>query len=103
MTQKQRQWATVQNTKQPSLTQLFDDYKGGEDMPLAGYAGLLGVFGAALVGVLRTARRIDGSAHTEAPRTRLGDLLLLGVATHKLARLLSKDRVTSPLRAPFTE
>ena len=103
MTQQHRPWPTVQNAKPPSLTKLFDEYKGGEEMPLAGYAGLLGVFGAALVGVLRTAWRLDSSAHTEAPRARLGDLLLLGVATHKLARLLSKDRVTSPLRAPFTE
>ena len=31
----------------------------------------------------------------------VGDLLLLGVATHKLARLITKDAVTSPLRAPF--
>jgi Protein of unknown function (DUF1360) len=103
MTQKHRQWPTVQNAKQPSLTKLFDDYKGGEEMPLAGYASLLGVFSAALVGVLRAARHTDGSAHTEASQARLGDLLLLGVATHKLSRLLSKDRVTSPLRAPFTE
>jgi hypothetical protein len=29
--------------------------------------------------------------------------MLLTVASHKLARLLSKDRITSPLRAPFTE
>jgi hypothetical protein len=29
--------------------------------------------------------------------------MLMGVATHKLSRLISKDRVTSPLRAPFTE
>ena len=72
-------------------------------MPLAGYAGLLGVFGAALAGVLLAARGADDPAHTEAPRASLGDLLLLGVATHKLSRLISKDRVTSPLRAPFTE
>ncbi len=31
-----------------------------------------------------------------------GDILLLGVATHKLGRLLAKDWVTSFLRAPFT-
>jgi hypothetical protein len=29
-------------------------------------------------------------------------MLLLGIATHKLSRLLTKDMVTSPLRAPFT-
>jgi hypothetical protein len=103
MTQQHHQGPAVQNTQQQSLTKLFNDYHGGEEMPLAGYAGLLGVFGATLAGVLCAARRTDGSAYTEAPRVRLGDLLLLGVATHKLSRLISKDRVTSPLRAPFAE
>jgi hypothetical protein len=30
------------------------------------------------------------------------DILLLGIATHKLSRLITQDWVTSPLRAPFT-
>ena len=34
-------------------------------------------------------------------RFRLFDLALLGVATHKLSRLVAKDRVTGILRAPF--
>ncbi len=29
-------------------------------------------------------------------------MVLISVATHKLSRLISKDAVTSPLRAPFT-
>jgi Protein of unknown function (DUF1360) len=29
--------------------------------------------------------------------------VLGGVATHKISRLLAKDKVTQPLRAPFTE
>jgi len=32
-----------------------------------------------------------------------GDLGLLGVATHKTSRAFAKDKVTAPLRAPFTE
>ena len=31
-----------------------------------------------------------------------GDLALVTVATHKASRLISKDRVTSAMRAPFT-
>lgn len=31
------------------------------------------------------------------------DIVLLGVATHKLSLMGAKDVVTSPLRAPFTE
>jgi len=29
--------------------------------------------------------------------------VLLSLSTYKLSRIISKDRVTSPLRAPFTE
>jgi hypothetical protein len=31
-----------------------------------------------------------------------GDLALITVATHKLSRIITRDRVTSVLRAPFT-
>ena len=31
------------------------------------------------------------------------DLMLAGVATHKLSRLIAKDRITAFARAPFTE
>ena len=40
--------------------------------------------------------------HVLPERLSLADLALLTVATHKLSRLLAKDPVTSPLRAPFT-
>jgi hypothetical protein len=32
-----------------------------------------------------------------------GDLALITVATHKASRLITKERVTSAVRAPFTE
>lgn len=35
-------------------------------------------------------------------RFEVGDLALVAVATHKLSRLVAKDPITSPLRAPFT-
>jgi len=35
-------------------------------------------------------------------RPRPDDLLLLGIATHKVSRLRAKDTVTSAVRAPFT-
>ncbi len=75
-------------------------YKGGDEVPLASYAGLMGVYNAAFASLLvvahSTGRRLP-------PRIAYGDLVLLGVATYKLSRLISSDRVTSPLRAPFTE
>jgi hypothetical protein len=79
---------------------LFAGYKGGEEMPLAGYATLVGVYNAALAAALLAAKQ---SGRDLPERTSLSDLLLLGVATHKLGRIITKDWVTSPLRAPFTE
>ncbi|HEU4739912.1 MAG TPA: DUF1360 domain-containing protein [Solirubrobacterales bacterium] len=32
-----------------------------------------------------------------------GQLMLIGTASHKVSRMIAKDKVTSPLRAPFTE
>jgi hypothetical protein len=53
MAQRQSQWASAQKADQTSLTKLFDAYKGGEEMPLARYAGLLGVFGTPLADVVQ--------------------------------------------------
>jgi hypothetical protein len=36
-------------------------------------------------------------------RPGLTDIALAGIATHKISRLLAKDKVTSFIRAPFTE
>jgi Protein of unknown function (DUF1360) len=36
-------------------------------------------------------------------RFSAGDLALVALGTHKLSRLIARDRVTRPLRAPFTE
>ena len=66
-------------------------------LPLRGYATLMAAFGV-LFGPLLAGAAMRG----RLPRKwRAGDVLVLGVATHKLARLLTKDRVTAPLRAPF--
>lgn len=66
-------------------------------MPLAGYATLLGAW-VTLFGTLgyRMARR------HELPRLRGRDLALLGIATHKITRIATRDWVTAPLRASFT-
>ena len=49
---------------------------------------------AALTGVAFERNRLP-------KRIGLFDLALLGVATHKLSRILTKDKLTSILRAPF--
>jgi hypothetical protein len=85
---------------QHSSGEAFAGYKGGEEMPLAGYAALLGLYNAAFAAALLATK----NAGRQSPeRIGYGDLLLLGIATHKLSRLIAKDRVISPLRAPFTE
>jgi len=77
-----------------------DDYHPpGETRPLASYAAMTSAFGAAVAGATLANRR-SGRALPE--RIPLGDLLLIGVATHKLSRLIARDKVTSFLRAPFT-
>jgi hypothetical protein len=75
-------------------------YQNGEDRPLRGYATVLGVYGG-IVGTLTAVGRAKGVRLPE--RFSAGDVVLLSVATHKASRLLAKDAVTSPLRAPFTQ
>jgi hypothetical protein len=75
-----------------------DAYRAGDTRPLGGYLGALAMYGgvSAAAGVLA---KMTGRSLPE--RVSPWDVALLGVATHKLSRLLSKDAVTSPLRAPF--
>jgi hypothetical protein len=78
------------------LARIAGNYGGQQ--PLSGYVGALGVFGASIaVGVAATY-----GTRRRPPRLSLGDVLLTAIATHKLSRLIAKDAVTSPLRAPFT-
>ncbi len=77
---------------------LVEEYAPGSDRPLAGYAALMGLYGAAVIAGTVALRRRG----RPLPEVRAFDITLMGVATHKLARRMSKDSVTSPLRAPFT-
>lgn len=70
-----------------------------EERPLAGYGQVMAVFAAGFGAFLLA---VKGTRRTLPERIEPGDLLLLGVATHKASRLLTKDSVTSVLRAPFT-
>lgn len=80
---------------------MSDQYAPPEERPpLLSYAVAMAIFNAVFAGALLLARR-RGRELPERPA--LGDLALVGVASHKLSRLIAKDKVTSPLRAPFTE
>jgi hypothetical protein len=69
-----------------------------EHRPLRGYSILTATFGALLVAALATLRAAGRPSPERIP-TR--DILLLGIATHKLTRLIAKDKATSFVRAPF--
>ena len=74
-------------------------YAPGGDRPLRGYVALTGLYNAAVAGFVVAYRRRGRSL---PERIAVGDVVLVGVATHKLSRLVTKDFVTSFLRAPFT-
>jgi hypothetical protein len=69
-----------------------------ERPPFRIYAGLAALFNAGFAGALYRAKR------TGRLPDRVGaqDLILIGTASHKLSRLVAKDKVTSFVRAPFT-
>jgi hypothetical protein len=76
-----------------------EDRSPQQELPVGSYGVLMGLFGllsAAFAWWLGRSGR-DVREHVSA-----GDLLLISIATHKASRLLTKERVTSAIRAPFT-
>ena len=70
-----------------------------EHRPLGGYAALSSVFGTAFAGALVAARRAGRPLPADISAK---DILVTGLATQKLSRLLTKEKATSFVRAPFT-
>jgi hypothetical protein len=83
---------------QERAASLRDRY-GDEEAPLGTYAAFLVAYSSAFAGALLAARITGRRLPTPGP----SDIALFGVATHKLSRLLAKDKVTAVLRAPFAE
>jgi hypothetical protein len=74
-------------------------YDHEHEQPLAGYAVTVAGYGAFLA-ALAAGVKVSG---TRLPRRmRPVDIVLGGLAVHKAVRLVAKDAVTSPIRAPFT-
>jgi len=67
---------------------------------IPGYLGAMTVFATSVLATV-TAGRAAGQELPDGFRTR--DLVLGAVATQKFTRIITKDAVTTPLRAPFTE
>lgn len=72
-----------------------DAYRGDNPRPLIGYVVVLLTYSAVVaLAAAATGRRLP-------QRWSVEDLVTVTLGTHKLSRTLSKDAVTSPLRAPF--
>jgi Protein of unknown function (DUF1360) len=88
-------------TAEPGAGGPYAGYAPPEKRPSFGsYALTAAVFNAAFAGSLAAARR----AGRELPeQIGPGDVVLIGTASHKVSRLITKDKITAFLRAPFTE
>lgn len=74
-------------------------YKDGQPRPLGGYLAMMGIYGAG------TAVAAAGTALARRAlpeRVSAADLIPMVLTTHKLARIIAKDPITTPLRVPFT-
>jgi hypothetical protein len=81
-----------------SVKEIGVRYSGGADLPLRGYLLTMTTYGALVTGLTVLAR---ATGRQVPPRLEPADVALSAAATHKLSRLLTKDPVTSPFRAPF--
>lgn len=74
-------------------------YRQGEDRPLGAYVVVMAVFGA----LVAAAAGLAAATGRRVPHgLSVFEVVLVALGTHKLSRLITKDAVTSPLRAPFT-
>lgn len=74
-------------------------YAGEAERPLRGYVITMAAYAglvSGLAGTVKLTRRQIPDGLSAA------DVVVCAAATHKLSRLIAKDPVTSPLRAPFT-
>jgi hypothetical protein len=80
-------------------SELLNEYAPDEDIPVRSYGVLMSAF-LALAGAFGA--WFKGSGRAMPDRIDAGDLALLTIASHKASRMISRDRVTTPIRAPFT-
>ena len=75
-----------------------DGYAAPQDRPpLGSYAALSAIFATGVGGLLAT----RGFRDRLPERFDAEDVALLGIASHKISRLIAKDKVTAWARAPF--
>ena len=83
----------------PDHSQDDPDHSQDDPRPLGAYAAMMGAYGVA-VGAAALALR---SRRSRVRRPGPMELALLALATQHVTRLVTRDSITSPLRAPFTE
>jgi hypothetical protein len=76
------------------------EYRGDSSQPVGSHAVLLGIY-LVLVAVASLLARAAGRDLPE--QVSVKDLVTMALGTHKISRTITKESVTSPLRAPFTE
>lgn len=86
-------------TRENLQADLIRGYSPEGRLPLGGYAVLTSAFSGGVAAFL-VGQRLSGH---RVPRIGVVDVLLFASATQRLSRLISKDRVTSFLRAPFAQ
>jgi hypothetical protein len=98
--------ASRENCEDQSSLAEFDPEKYGEITSeteecdtalLAEYALMMSLFALGVAALTGVARSRDLLPRKIKPF----DIVLLGIATHKLTRIVAKDRITGALRAPF--
>jgi hypothetical protein len=75
----------------------MDETYGNREAPLRDYSSLIVLFAVVVGGFLALKKR------SLPEKISLDDLLLLGLATQKVSRVVTKSRVASVVRAPFTK
>ena len=74
-------------------------YNPDESRPLRGHAMLFSIFNAGVAAVAVGQWRSGKPLPERIPIT---DMVLMSIATHKVSRVATKDKITGFLRAPFT-
>lgn len=81
------------------LSRVKQEYSAGQDRPLGGYLGLISIYTSGTAAAALAAKLLKRPI---PQRVNTADLLLVGIGAHKLSRMIAKDPVLSPFRAPFT-
>ena len=79
------------------VAEAAERYAHGHDRPVGPYSWLEATYLALVALIALFARR-----RRSFPELSWRDIILIGIATHRLSRTLAKDPVTSPLRMWFT-